>query len=390
LPDKRVVRIIARLNTGGPALHVMHLSAGLSDRYPTLLVTGSIAEGEQDLTPLVRERVPDIRIIPALGREISPLRDLRVLLELYRLLRRVRPTIVHTHTAKAGTIGRVAAWLARVPIRIHTFHGHVLRGYFSPAKTRVFIGLERLLARLTTVIIAISPAQADELVNEFHIAPRERFRVIPLGLDLAPFAAPGRADRRQRFRQEIRASTDVVVTCVGRLVPIKNHRLLLRAFAVARRRHTAMRLIIVGDGPERPSLEALRDELGLGGAVSFLGWRSDLDVIYAGSDIVVLTSDNEGTPVSLIEALAAQCAVVSTDVGGVRDVLANGERGVLVPAGDVEAFAEALVGLASDSDRRESLATSGQAAVLRQFSRERLIADIGSLYDELEARRERA
>lgn len=381
----RVIRVIARLNTGGPALHVMHLSGGLREQYPTLLVAGSVAQGEQDQTPLVRQRVPAVEIIPALGREIHPIRDLRVLFRLYRLFRTVRPTIVHTHTAKAGTVGRVAAWLARVPVRVHTFHGHVLRGYFGAAKTRAFILLERWLANRSTAIVAISPLQAEELVNEFRITSRDKIRVIPLGLDLAPFAALGHDERRRRLRAEIGVNDDIVVTCVGRLVPIKNHRLLLHAFHRAKTGGLAARLLIVGDGSERPALEALRDELHLKDAVQFLGWRHDLDVVYAGSDIVVLSSDNEGTPVSLIEALASGCAVVSTDVGGVRDVLDGGKRGVLVPAGDAEALAQALRDLARDNGRRAQLAASGRV-VLVQFGRERLIADMAALYGELEHR----
>lgn len=381
----RVVRIIARLNVGGPAQHAAHLSAGLRDRFDTILVAGAIGADEADLSGLARERGVAIEMIPRLGREIHPVNDASVLRELYRLLRRVRPAIVHTHTAKAGTVGRIAAVLAGVPIRVHTFHGHVLRGYFGPLKTAVFTWIERLLARFTTCIIAISETQADDLSNLLRL-PRERITVIPLGLELERFR-PGRiAGFRDSFRAEIDADDAPVLACVGRLVPIKNHALLLRAFAEVRRAGGKALLVIAGGGSEEVELHALARELDIQDSVRFLGWRSDLERIYAGSDAVVLSSDNEGTPVCLIEALTAGKPVVSTDVGGVRDVLDNGRLGTLVPSGDASALSRALLTLLDDLDRQRDVAAVAAVEIPERFSRERLLRDVSALYESLLAR----
>jgi glycosyltransferase involved in cell wall biosynthesis len=386
----KVVRIIARLNTGGPTFHVMHLSAGLAPEFDTLLVAGTIADGEGDLTPMVRENVAAVTILPSLGREIHPLKDLLTLLRLYRLLRRERPMIVHTHTAKAGAVGRVAAILARVPVRVHTFHGHVLRGYFGPTKSALFIRLERMLARGSTAVIAVSDSLAAELMTEFRVCEPSRLRVIPLGLDLARYSAAGAAERRRSFRNEMAISDELVVACVGRLVPIKNVALLLDAVAVTRSRGVRLILLIVGRGTEEVRLRERADALGLHDAVRFVGWRSDLDRVYAGADIVALSSDNEGTPVALIEALAAGRSVVATNVGGVRDVLEDGRLGKLVARGDAAGFSDALIELAHDATERHRLELTGPPSVLRRFGKDRLVADIARLYTELiESARER-
>lgn len=383
----RVVRMIARLNVGGPALHATYLSSGLADRFDTLLVTGVVASDEADLTQFARDRGVRLEVLPRMGREIHPWNDLVVVLQLVRLLRRERPLIVHTHTAKAGTVGRLAAVIAGVPVRVHTFHGHVLRGYFGPLKTRLFIAIERFLARFSTVIVAISESQADELAGEFRICSHEKMRVIPLGLELDRLASTPE-DVRTEFRSELGAGDRVVVSCVGRLVPIKNHDLLLDAFAKVIAGGASALLVIVGGGSEEQRLRAKVSDLGIAGHVRFLGWRSDLVRIYAGSDIVALSSDNEGTPVAVIEAMAAGRAVIATDVGGVRDVLEGGRLGSLVPRGDADAFARELAALVSDGDRRRAFAATGANAVVQRFGKARLLRDIETLYDELLASRQ--
>ncbi|HEX6250801.1 MAG TPA: glycosyltransferase family 4 protein [Gemmatimonadaceae bacterium] len=381
-----VARVIARLNVGGPAIHVMNLTHGLAAEYPTLLITGTVGPDEGDMLPDAVARGLPLHVIPELGRSVRPWHDVVALYRLTVLFRRIRPALVHTHTAKAGTLGRVAAIVARVPVRVHTFHGHVFRGYFGRL-TPLVIAVERTLARLTTRIITVSESQADELAREFRIAPRERIAVIPLGLDLSRFVPAAIAPLRGELRREIQAGDAPIVTIVGRLVPIKNHELFLRAAAEVVARGRECLFVIVGGGDEGPRLRALATELGIDRQVRFLGWRSDLPRIYADSDVVALTSDNEGTPVSLIEALAAGCAVASTDVGGVRDVLDGGRLGALTPAGDASAMAAAIASLLDDPSSSKAMALRGSEAVATRYGVDRLVSDMASLYDSLLSRR---
>lgn len=360
----------------------MNLSAGLADVYPTLLVAGAVDAAEGDLTARTVERGVRTEIFAELGRRVKPWQDLVALAKLVALLRRTRPALVHTHTAKAGTLGRIAAILTGVPVRVHTFHGHVFRGYFGRLATRLVVGVERMLARTTTCVVTISDSQAREIVEEFRICSADRVRVIPLGLDLASYAPEAIAPLRGDFRREIGAGDAAIVSIVGRLVPIKNHPLFLRMAAALCAGGRDCVFAVVGGGDEAP-LRRLAEELGIASRVRFLGWRSDLARIYADSDIVVLTSNNEGTPVCLIEALAAGCAVASTDVGGVRDVLEGGRLGVLVPAGDADALAGAVAGLLDDPAGRRATAATGSRVIPQRFGVERLLADMTALYDDL-------
>lgn len=382
-----VVRIIARLNVGGPAQHVILLGNRVAARYRTVLVTGSVGAGEGDMIPAARARGVWLHHLPALRPELSLWHDLKAFVQLLVFLLRARPAIVHTHTAKAGTLGRVAAVLAGVPVRVHTFHGHVFDGYFSARKTRVFLAIERVLSRFTTRIIAISPSQKADLVERYHIAPADRITVLPIGLELERFRNVRASALRAEFRNEIGVSADApVVTMVGRLVPIKNHGLFLNMVARLRAVQPRATFLIVGDGAERASLVALSHTLGVADRVQFLGWRSDLERVYAGSDLTVLCSTNEGTPVCLIEALAAGCPVVATDVGGVRDVLQHGDFGRLVPANDADALAAAVAEALADSAGSTAQAARGASAMQERYSATRLIADVEKLYDDLMVR----
>lgn len=380
----RVARIITRLNVGGPALHAMLLAARLDpSRYDSTLIVGRVGPAEGAMHQL--RPVPGVRpvMITTLEREISPLGDLVTLIRLIMLLRRYRPQIVHTHLAKAGLLGRIAARLVGTPVVVHTFHGNVLRGYFAGWQSRLFLLTERLLARITTRIIAISPQQQREIV-ELGIAPPEKVVEIPLGLDLQAFAERGSS----QLRSELGLRADApLVTAVARLEPIKGVDVFVEAAAAVARVRAEVQFLVVGDGAERVPLERLVDRLGLSQRVRFLGWRPDLPDIYAGSDVIVLTSHNEGTPVSLIEALAAGRAVVATNVGGVPDLLGASERGVLVPDGDIDAIGRAIGHLLSDPARREELGRRGQRYVRAHFDVARLIADIDLLYRELLDRR---
>ena len=408
----KIVRIIARLNVGGPARHVVWLSDGLSNAYQTVLVTGRVPEGEEDMGYLAAEYGVEPVFIEEMSRELSP-KDAISLVKIFRLLLREKPEIVSTHTAKAGTVGRAAAflykWLTpgtligrpRELLVTHTFHGHVFHSYYSPAKTRVFILIEKALARFATDrIIVISPQQFKEIHEDVGIGRREQFDIVPLGIDLAPFTRG--TDAGRGFREELGvAGNEILVSFVGRLTEIKNVPLLLRAAAKVRERTNAdetpaIKIAIVGDGHLRSTLEQEAHELGADNVI-FAGNRKDVPAIYAASDIVVLTSLNEGTPLSLIEAMAAGRPVIATVVGGVRDLLGEPrqtigsfqvfERGLGVESGDAEALAEGLLYLSKNENLRSELAAQGRDFISSRYGVERLVADISPHRDGMKRAR---
>lgn len=376
----RVMRIIARLNVGGPAIHVTLITEAMqSPDFENTLVCGHIGEHEGDMAYLAEEYGITPIYIAALERELAPLRDVVTLFKLWQLIRRMRPDVVETHTAKAGFVGRIAAWLAGVPVRLHTFHGHVFHGYFSPAKTRLFLWLERLTAQLSDRLVTISPSLRDELVHTYHIAPAEKFAVVQLGLDLKPFADTPRktGDFRAQFNIPSNAP---LVGIVGRIVPIKNHALFLNAAQRVREDIPNAHFVIVGDGELRANVEAQVSALSLQEAVTFTGFLRDLRPVYADMDALVISSDNEGTPVSIIEALAAGVPVVSTAVGGVPDLLKQGAYGRLTPPGDAEALANAIsAALRNGIDNRQAI----QEEIIAQYHISRLVADLSTFYRDL-------
>ncbi len=327
--------------------------------------------------------------LPSLRRELSPTNDCAAFMRVSAILRDFRPHIVHTHMAKAGAIGRAATAFynrslepsdrARV---VHTYHGHVLEGYFSPAKTALFVGIERRLARFTDRIIAISPAIRDELLRDYRIGRPEQYRIVPLGFDLSALAGidePARVAARQSLGLDARSH---VVSTVGRLTAIKQHQLFLEAARLIAAQDPAAVFLVVGDGELRAALEQAARTFGIADRVRFLGWRRDLSTIYGASDVFMLTSRNEGTPVALIESIAAGVPGVSTDVGGVRDVL-QGEGGVAVPFGDAAAMASAVTQLLGDTNRRRTTGERGRASVVARYSIDRLVDDIEILYRDL-------
>jgi glycosyltransferase involved in cell wall biosynthesis len=380
----RILRVIARLNMGGPAHHVGLLGSRLAvDRYETLLLHGEVGAGEASLDELVRSRGVAMEAVPGLRPELRPRDDLRALLRLVRVVRRERPDILHTHTAKAGMLGRLAAVLAGRPrpIIVHTYHGHVLEGYFGPFRNAFYRGLERRLARVSDRLIGVSQATVDDLVR-LRIADRPKFRAIPIGLDLDRFLEPP-VGAREAFRGEAGVRDgELLLSYVGRRAPIKRIDVMLRALARARALGAPVRLALVGDGSLHPELEQFAASLGVGEQVWFAGYREDVAPVAAGADIAVLTSDNEGTPVSLIEAAAAANPAVATAVGGVADVVTP-ETGILAPAGDVDGLAAAIAKLASDADTRARMGALARTHVRDRFSAERLASDIDRLYLEL-------
>jgi glycosyltransferase involved in cell wall biosynthesis len=389
-----VVRVIARLNIGGPAIQAISLTRYLDEcGYDTTLVRGREEPDEGNMDHLAAQL--DVRpvLIGSLRRNPG-WHDVRALAALINLIRHERPQIVHTHAAKGGTLGRIATVLAcprrrSRPVLVHTYHGHSLSGYFSPRATAVYRAIEQLLAHATDRLIAVGDEVRDELVA-LGVAPASKFEVIPLGFDLSPFQRRGdeRSDRRRALRTELGLPLDApVVTLVARLVPIKRvDRFLRVASIVARGRD--VRFLIVGDGELRSQLTATARDIGLGSELTFAGFRRDMPDVCFASDVVVLTSDNEGTPVSLIEAQAAGTPVVSTGVGGVATVVRDGHTGFVVSTEDEPGMASAIERLITD---RELASRLGRAAAehAAAFSLDRLTADIDRLYSGLLTYRER-
>ena len=408
--NTKIIRIIARLNVGGPAKHVVWLTSGLKDAgFDTLLVTGKVPEGEEDMGYFAAEMGVIPRYFSEMSREIS-LNDAVTVWKLFRLFLRERPDIVHTHTAKAGTVGRTAGFLYRwltpgvfigKPRQckfVHTYHGHVFHSYYSRSRTRLFLMIERLLARLVTDrLIVVSKQQSIEIGEKFRVGRSGQIKVIPLGLDLGLFA--DHASRRSKFRHELCIPDHtILIGIVGRLTEIKNHQMFLRVAARLKEidpacwRQGAVRFIVIGDGGLRDALEYQTEELGLEKDVIFVGSRKDPEYFYPALDVVALTSHNEGTPLTLIEAMANARPVVATSVGGVVDLLGDVvedgpyqvcRRGIAVDAGDEEAFVSALSRIMRDRSLRQELGERGLEFVEVNYSKERLFEDIKDLYDEL-------
>jgi len=404
----KILRIIARLNVGGPARHVVWLTAGLT-AHETLLVTGVVPPGEDDMGYFATAAGVTPLTLPQMSREISP-QDALTTWKLYRLMLREQPDIVHTHTAKAGTVGRAAGlmyrWLTPAALMgkpracrfVHTYHGHVFHSYYGPLKTKLFLTIERMLARATDRIVVLSQQQRREINDQFHVGQPEQFIVIPLGLDLDPFS--NWEERRPQMRRELNAQADeVLIGIVGRLTEVKNHGLFLQAAArlkaIRASDSAAMRVrfVIVGDGNLRADLEQQAKALGLNDDVIFLGTRNDAEVFYPALDIVALTSRNEGTPLTLIEAMANARPVIATAVGGVVDLLGPESqphagytvcyRGVSVTSGNAEGFAQGLDALIRDAALRRELGERGREFVAQNYAKERLLRDISELYAEL-------
>jgi len=381
----RILRVIGRLNVGGPALHVAYLSAGLAERgYETTLVAGNVARGEVSMAFAAENLGVPVLRLGEMRRDISPLLDARAVSHLVRLIKETRPHILHTHMAKAGAVGRLAALAsgeARPPVVVHTFHGHVLRHYFDPVRNGAFRLLERWLARTTTALVAVSPEVRDELV-ELRVGPPDKFVVVRLGIELAERV--GGADVRAEQRRMLGISPDrFVVGWIGRMTAVKRTDDVLRAFRQLRESGVDACLCLVGDGPDRPALERRAKALGIMRDTVFLGFQNDVAPFYAAFDALLLPSVSEGTPVSAIEALAAGKPVVATRVGGVPDVVRDGEDGLLAEAGAIDDLAEALGRLARDPALRERMGAAGRERVVARYGVGRLVDEMDSLYRSL-------
>lgn len=387
-PQISIVRIIARLNVGGPAIQTILMTDAFRARgYDAVLLTGQVAAGEASMDYLAKEHNVEVVAIPALSRSISP-KDFISLFHLVRILRRHRPAIVHTHTAKAGTLGRLAAMIVRVPIRVHTFHGHVFNGYFPPLVTGAFLMIERFLARHSDCIIAISESQKKELTDTYHIAPPQKVAVIPLGLDLAPFLQVNGGEGALHSAIPCERCAPLV-GWVGRFTAIKTPGLFLDSVPLVKGAFPKARFVMVGGGELWEPCEQRIARDGLQDSVALLGWRRNLPEIYADLDVIVLTSINEGTPVALLEAMASGRAIVSTDVGGVRDLMIGApehlegmelfENGILVKR-NPNLLAGAIRYLLGNPGRRRTMGQAGREFVRKHFSQRRLADDLEHLY----------
>lgn len=381
----KVLRIINRFNLGGPTFNAAFLSRFISDDFETTLVGGVHDEGETDSFHILDDYDIPYLLIPELKRTPNVFSDRKAYKKLKSIIEIEKPDIVHTHASKAGFLGRRAAKSCGVKVIVHTFHGHVFHSYFNPAKTRVIKLIERRLAKLSSGIIAISEKQKDELVNEHQICSAEKVRVIPLGFDLNRFSS-NKIQNRIQVREKWNISDDeVAIAIIGRLAPVKDHEFFLRVLReLLNRTQQKIRVFIVGDGSEKELIQNELKEIDPEGRIiTMTSWILDIAEFNHGMDIICLTSKNEGTPVSLIEAQAAEIPVVSTDVGGIADVVKNEQTGFVIKRGDIETYVEKLRLLVEDQILRDRMGKSGHDFVIQRYHYSRLVADMEIYYKEL-------
>jgi glycosyltransferase involved in cell wall biosynthesis len=390
----RILRILNRFNLGGPTYNAAYLTKYLNNDFETLLIGGPNDASEKNSEYIVKHLGVDPLIIPQMQREISPYWDYQAFQKIKNIIRDFRPDIVHTHASKAGALGRHAALSMKVPVIVHTFHGHVFDAYFSPWKTSFFKSVEKYLASRSNRIIAISDSQKYDLSQKFKICPEEKISVIPLGFDLQSFRENMQL-KREAFRNQYKLEEDeIAIGIIGRLVPIKNHSMFLEALTILKSKtNKRIRAFIIGDGESREDIKRKAGSLGLDfvngvgeykpATLTFTSWMTQMDYVNAGLDIVALTSLNEGTPVSLIEAQAAGTPVVSTRVGGIENVVMQGKTALLAERDNVEDFASHLLTLVQNEELRYEFSQNGWKQVGEKFHYSRLVKETENLYYEL-------
>jgi len=388
----RILRIINRFNLGGPTFNAAYLTKYMPPEYETLLIGGLQDDLEESSLRIIEDLELSPYIIPRMFREVDLKNDLKSLKMIKEIINEFKPDIVHTHASKAGALGRIAALQLNVPIIVHTFHGHVFHSYFGTMKTTIYKMIERYLAKRSSAIIAISAKQKDELVNTFKIASNEKVKIVQLGFQLNKFSE-NMEEKRKAFRREFNISSETIaVGIVGRLVPIKNHSMFLNAMAfVKANSKERVRGFIVGDGDERKQIEQAAIELGLkiglgkdaDEDITFTSWQEEVDRVNAGMDVIALTSKNEGTPVSLIEAQASNKPIVSTNVGGIEDIVLKNETAFLASSNDQGDFDSKLLQLVEDKILRSKMGSKGWQFVKDKFHYNRLVNDFDNLYQSL-------
>ncbi len=381
----KVLRIINRFNIGGPTYNATFLSKFLPDEFETMLVGGLPEADEKDSLHILEAYGVQPILIEEMQRTPNWKSDRAAYRKIKQIIEEFQPDIVHTHAAKAGAIGRKAAKDCGVPIIVHTYHGHVFHSYFGKIKTTLYKFIERRLAKMSSGIIAISPIQKQELAQQHRICSADKIKVIPLGFDLTTFQAY-LPEKRQATRNTYSIQEhEIAIAIVGRLAPIKNHRLFLDVVEnVSAKTEQALRFFIVGDGSEKNWIAdecARLQQKGI--RIEMTSWIKDIATFNAGMDIICLTSNNEGTPVSLIEAQACNLPVITTDVGGVRDIVKDQETGYIVPKNDAHLFTEKLLLLTEDKKNREKMSQNGWNFVREAFHYERLVKDMANYYHEL-------
>lgn len=380
----KILRIVNRFNLGGPSYNAANLTRFLPNEYETLLIGGQHQSHEASSDFILESAGVDYQIVEEMSRSLHWMRDRQALKAIGKLIDAYQPDIVHTHASKAGALGRLAAHRRKVPAIVHTFHGHVFHSYFGPAKTALVKNTERYLGRLTDAIVAISETQRDELVHIHKIAPAKKVHVVPLGFELSRFTQNQEALRTAWRKEHGLADGEVAIGIIGRLAPIKNHGFFLDLIkGLDENELPPFRAFVIGGGELEDDIKAKLNQTGLQDRVHMLGWEKQVEQPLAGLDVVVLTSDNEGTPVSLIEAQAAGRPVVSTDVGGVRDVVRDNQSGYIVQKGDLADFSTKLRRLVGDSELRTGMGVKGRDWVMERYSHLRLAKDMTALYNQL-------
>jgi glycosyltransferase involved in cell wall biosynthesis len=386
----RVLRIINRFNLGGPTFNVAYLTAYMDERFETRLVGGMKDATEASSSFILEGLGIEPVVVAKMQRSVSPLRDLKAYREIREQIKAFKPHIVHTHASKAGALGRLAAIHEGVPVVLHTFHGHVFHSYFGKLKTLFYKNIEQWLAKRSTRIIAISGIQKYELSEVHQIEKPDKIEVVPLGFDLERFNTD-QAVKRDRFRTRFQLQeNEVAIGIVGRLVPIKNHTMFLNAVKTLYKKHHHARFFIIGDGESRQDLLHYCDQEKIpfewkkspssAAPLCFTSWIKEVEDVMAGLDIVVLTSLNEGTPVSLIEAQSAAKPIVSTRVGGIEDVVVENGSAFLCDVQAQTVFNDHLERLITQPEKRSAMGKIGRAHVNHSFSYKRLVDDMQSLY----------
>ena len=391
----KILRIINRFNLGGPTYNAAYLTKYISSDFETILVGGIKDEAEGSSEYIVRNLGIEPLIIPEMRRSLNPANDLITYRKISKIIKKFKPDIVHTHASKAGTVGRLAAIRNNVPVIVHTFHGHVFHSYFGSSKTNFFINIEQGLASQCAKIIAISDKQKEELSEVYKIAAPEKFEVVPLGFDLQRFQIDTYG-RRAKFRNAYNLDDDeIAIGIVGRLAPVKNHDLFLNAIKnLQKGTNRRIRAFIIGDGELMNELENTCIALNLDferptngfvkkATVTFTSWIKDIESAYPGLDIVAMTSLNEGTPVSLIEAQAANKSIISTNVGGIENIVIPGKTATLTKNNCVLDFSEKLIELVNNEQLRMLYESNGWDHVRDKFHYTRLVSDMEKLYYKL-------
>lgn len=387
----KVLRIINRFNLGGITYNVSYLSKYLPNEYETFLIGGPEEEGEESSLYIPKSLGLKPVIVQELKRSINPFSDYFAYKKIKKIIKEFKPDIVHTHASKAGAIGRLAAASCKVPVIVHTFHGHVFKGYFSGFKTNIFKAIERYLSKKSNAIVAISEIQKKELTQEYNVCDASKTHVVKLGFDLKKFI-DNKEEKRKNFRDKYLLKDDeIAIIIVGRLAPIKNHYLFIDAiYHLTKNSDKKVKAFIVGDGETKNELIDYIKSKNLSFATQtnasalfiFTSWIHEVDVALAGADLVCLTSKNEGTPVSLIEAQAAGKFIITTNVGGIKDIL-NPKCGLLSEANDTEGYKKNLLQAVTNFEEFSKTATVASEEVIKEFSYNRLCREMDELYRKL-------